>query len=127
MDTEKMKVINRNLNNSQVDEEDIPLPGFRFHPTDEELVAFYLRCKVDKKPLNIDLIRQIDIYKYDPWDLPRMFFFSCFSIVYMFTNIFYLRIIYMFITSYIYIHIDIYKKSFRCEIQMINYIQLMTI
>ncbi|KAJ0790524.1 putative transcription factor NAM family [Helianthus annuus] len=68
MDTEKMMSI------KQVDheEEDKPaLPGFRFHPTDEELVGFYLRRKVDKKPLNIDLIKQIDIYKYDPWDLPK--------------------------------------------------------
>ncbi|PKI75372.1 transcription factor JUNGBRUNNEN 1-like [Punica granatum] len=48
------------------------LPGFRFHPTDEELVSFYLCRKVDKKPMRIDhLIQQIDIYKHDPWDLPR--------------------------------------------------------
>ncbi|XP_071693694.1 transcription factor JUNGBRUNNEN 1-like [Rutidosis leptorrhynchoides] len=70
MDIEKMQVIS----NKQVvdDEKDIPLPGFRFHPTDEELVGFYLRRKVDKKPpLNFDLIKQIDIYKYDPWDLPQ--------------------------------------------------------
>ncbi|XP_022751599.1 transcription factor JUNGBRUNNEN 1-like [Durio zibethinus] len=52
-------------------DEDVPLPGFRFHPTDEELVGFYLRRKVDKKPLRIELIKQIDIYKYDPWDLPK--------------------------------------------------------
>ncbi|PWA92952.1 Elongation factor G, III-V domain-containing protein [Artemisia annua] len=68
MDTEKMEVISKR----QVDEdENIPLPGFRFHPTDEELVGFYLRRKVDKKPLNFDLIKQIDIYKFDPWDLPK--------------------------------------------------------
>jgi hypothetical protein len=54
------------------DDEDVPLPGFRFHPTDEELVTFYLRRKLDKKPIAIDLIKQIDIYKYDPWDLPSM-------------------------------------------------------
>ncbi|XVF18301.1 hypothetical protein REPUB_Repub11eG0009500 [Reevesia pubescens] len=52
-------------------DEDIPLPGFRFHPTDEELVGFYLRRKVDNKPLRIELIKQIDIYKFDPWDLPK--------------------------------------------------------
>ncbi|KAJ6736066.1 PROTEIN CUP-SHAPED COTYLEDON 2-RELATED [Salix viminalis] len=39
------------------------LPGFRFHPTDEELVGFYLRRKVEKKPSSIELIKQIDIYK----------------------------------------------------------------
>ncbi|XP_057441364.1 transcription factor JUNGBRUNNEN 1-like isoform X2 [Lotus japonicus] len=51
-------------------EDEVVLPGFRFHPTDEELVGFYLRRKVEKKPLRIELIKQIDIYKYDPWDLP---------------------------------------------------------
>ncbi|GKV45365.1 hypothetical protein SLEP1_g52457 [Rubroshorea leprosula] len=57
--------------NKKLDADDgQPLPGFRFHPTDEELLAFYLRRKVEKKPLRIELIKQIDIYKYDPWDLP---------------------------------------------------------
>ncbi|KAG5000453.1 hypothetical protein AAZX31_08G167700 [Glycine max] len=54
-----------------VDDDDVPLPGFRFHPTDEELVSFYLRRKLHKKPISIELIKQIDIYKYDPWDLPK--------------------------------------------------------
>ncbi|KAG2685142.1 hypothetical protein I3760_10G110800 [Carya illinoinensis] len=48
------------------------LPGFRFHPTDEELVGFYLPRKVEKKLINLDLIKQIDIYKHDPWDLPKV-------------------------------------------------------
>ncbi|KAH9301240.1 hypothetical protein KI387_012823, partial [Taxus chinensis] len=52
--------------------DEMMLPGFRFHPTDEELVAFYLRRKVQKRPLSIELIKQLDIYKFDPWDLPRM-------------------------------------------------------
>lgn len=46
------------------------LPGYRFHPTDEELVRFYLRRKVENKPIRLDLIKHVDIYKYDPWDLP---------------------------------------------------------
>ncbi|KAK9150955.1 hypothetical protein Syun_009264 [Stephania yunnanensis] len=53
-------------------DDDIILPGFRFHPTDEELVGFYLRRKVERKPLSIELIKHIDIYKYDPWDLPKV-------------------------------------------------------
>lgn len=52
------------------EDDDVPLPGFRFHPTDEELVGFYLRRKVEKRPISIELIKQIDIYKHDPWDLP---------------------------------------------------------
>ncbi|GFP96282.1 protein fez [Phtheirospermum japonicum] len=47
------------------------LPGFRFHPTDEELVEFYLKKKLQHKTLPIELIKQVDIYKYDPWDLPK--------------------------------------------------------
>ncbi|KAE8708829.1 Transcription factor JUNGBRUNNEN 1 [Hibiscus syriacus] len=54
------------------DHDDVLLPGFRFHPTDEELVGFYLKRKVEKKLFSIDLIKQVDIYKYDPWDLPKV-------------------------------------------------------
>lgn len=50
--------------------DDVMLPGFRFHPTDEELVGFYLRWKIQGRALPIELIKQVDIYKYDPWDLP---------------------------------------------------------
>lgn len=53
--------------------DEVILPGFRFHPTDEELVGFYLKRKVLQKPLSIELIRQLNIYKYDPWDLPSKF------------------------------------------------------
>ncbi|XP_028799576.1 transcription factor JUNGBRUNNEN 1-like isoform X1 [Neltuma alba] len=53
------------------DDDVVELPGFRFHPTDEELVGFYLRRQLEKKPIRIELIKQIDIYKYDPWDLPK--------------------------------------------------------
>jgi hypothetical protein len=52
------------------EEDDVVLPGFRFHPTDEELVTFYLRRKVARKPLSMEIIKEMDIYKHDPWDLP---------------------------------------------------------
>ncbi|PON57587.1 NAC domain containing protein [Parasponia andersonii] len=52
--------------------EDVMLPGFRFHPTDEELVGFYLKRKIQERPLSIELIKQLDIYKHDPWDLPKL-------------------------------------------------------
>ncbi|KZV29177.1 transcription factor JUNGBRUNNEN 1 [Dorcoceras hygrometricum] len=59
------------MSNCKEEDDDVPLPGFRFHPTDEELVGFYLRRKVEKRQLSIELIKQVDIYKYDPWDLPK--------------------------------------------------------
>ncbi|MQM13399.1 hypothetical protein Taro_046324, partial [Colocasia esculenta] len=45
-------------------------PGFRFHPTDEELVSFYLKRKVAGRPFRVDAISEIDLYKVEPWDLP---------------------------------------------------------
>ncbi|CAF2375503.1 hypothetical protein BRARA_D02602 [Brassica rapa] len=54
------------------EEDEAKLPGFRFHPTDEELLGYYLRRKVENKPIKLELIKQIDIYKFDPWDLPRV-------------------------------------------------------
>ncbi|XP_062209082.1 NAC domain-containing protein 37-like [Phragmites australis] len=44
-------------------------PGFRFHPTDEELVGYYLRKKVASQKINLDVIRDIDLYRIEPWDL----------------------------------------------------------
>ncbi|XP_059628377.1 NAC domain-containing protein 78-like [Cornus florida] len=45
-------------------------PGFRFHPTDEELVRYYLRRKICGKSFRFDAISDTDIYKCEPWDLP---------------------------------------------------------
>ncbi|XP_021824742.1 NAC domain-containing protein 35 isoform X2 [Prunus avium] len=53
-------------------EHDMVMPGFRFHPTEEELVEFYLRRKVEGKRFNVELITFLDLYRYDPWELPAM-------------------------------------------------------
>ncbi|GMI73081.1 NAC domain containing protein 35, Arabidopsis NAC domain containing protein 34 [Hibiscus trionum] len=53
-------------------EQDMVMPGFRFHPTEEELVEFYLRRKVEGKRFNVELITFLDLYRYDPWELPAM-------------------------------------------------------
>ncbi|KAF3320400.1 putative NAC domain-containing protein 94 [Carex littledalei] len=58
--------------NDMEKQDEMMLPGFRFHPTDEELVGFYLKRKIQQRSLPIELIRQLDIYKYDPWDLPKL-------------------------------------------------------
>ncbi|KAM1348392.1 hypothetical protein ACFX13_002687 [Malus domestica] len=47
-------------------------PGFRFHPTDEELVLYYLKRKICKKRLKIDVIAETDVYKWDPEELPEL-------------------------------------------------------
>ncbi|EOY26524.1 NAC domain containing protein 82, putative [Theobroma cacao] len=46
-------------------------PGFRFHPTDVELLQYYLRRKVLGKKFSFEAIAEVDIYKYAPWDLPH--------------------------------------------------------
>lgn len=46
-------------------------PGFRFHPTDEELINCYLSKKVTSSlPSDWEIVADIDIYKFNPWDLP---------------------------------------------------------
>ncbi|KAJ8493820.1 hypothetical protein OPV22_015541 [Ensete ventricosum] len=45
-------------------------PGFRFHPTDEELVVQYLKRKVFSCPLPASFIPDINLARFDPWDLP---------------------------------------------------------
>ncbi|RLN03994.1 NAC domain-containing protein 18-like [Panicum miliaceum] len=46
-------------------------PGFRFRPTDEELVVQYLRRKAFGVPLPAAVIPVVrDLYSLDPWDIP---------------------------------------------------------
>nr|GEX24411.1 coatomer subunit zeta-1-like [Tanacetum cinerariifolium] len=45
-------------------------PGFRFHPTDEELVMYFLKRKVLGKRLVAEVIAEVNIYDFSPWDLP---------------------------------------------------------
>ncbi|KAI4348941.1 hypothetical protein L6164_009601 [Bauhinia variegata] len=49
-------------------------PGYRFYPTEEEIVSFYLRNKLDgerHQDMN-RIIPELDIYDYNPWDLPQV-------------------------------------------------------
>jgi len=46
-------------------------PGFRFHPTDEELIMYYLRNQATSRPCPVSIIPEVDIYKFDPWQLPE--------------------------------------------------------
>nr|GMD51399.1 NAC domain-containing protein 72-like [Ipomoea batatas]GMD53250.1 NAC domain-containing protein 72-like [Ipomoea batatas]GMD54878.1 NAC domain-containing protein 72-like [Ipomoea batatas] len=45
-------------------------PGFRFYPTDEELLVQYLCKKVAGHDFSLRIIGEIDLYKFDPWVLP---------------------------------------------------------
>ena len=50
-------------------EESLP-PGFRFHPTDEELITYYLRQKIADGGFTARAIAEVDLNKCEPWDLP---------------------------------------------------------
>ncbi|MQL69473.1 hypothetical protein Taro_001754 [Colocasia esculenta] len=45
-------------------------PGFRFHPTDEELITYYLLKKVFDGSFTSRAIAEIDLNKCEPWELP---------------------------------------------------------
>nr|QSD99909.1 NAC family transcription factor [Melilotus albus] len=48
-------------------------PGFRFHPTDEELITFYLASKVFKNTCFNNLnFAEVDLNRCEPWELPEM-------------------------------------------------------
>ncbi|GFQ01099.1 NAC domain-containing protein 68 [Phtheirospermum japonicum] len=44
--------------------------GFRFLPTDEELVVHYLKRKVFSLPLPANVIPDLEVFQLNPWDLP---------------------------------------------------------
>ena len=44
--------------------------GFRFHPTDEELINYYLIKKVLDRRFSAIAIADVDLNKCEPWDLP---------------------------------------------------------
>lgn len=44
-------------------------PGFRFHPTDVELVMYWLKIKVTGGKFPLEAISEIRLYNFAPWDL----------------------------------------------------------
>lgn len=69
-------------------------PGFRFSPTDVELISFYLKKKMEGSEKCVEVISEIEICRYEPWDLPG-------SLAFSFLNLMLLAFIY--IHTYIYI------------------------
>ncbi|KAM1464620.1 hypothetical protein ACFXTO_044244 [Malus domestica] len=49
--------------------EELP-PGFRFHPSDEELITFYLMNKINDATFTGRAIADVDLNKCEPWELP---------------------------------------------------------
>lgn len=51
-------------------------PGFRFHPTDEELITYYLMKKVIDSGFTGRAIAEVDLNKCEPWELPGTFTYT---------------------------------------------------
>lgn len=50
------------------------LPGFRFYPTEEELISFYLQSKLLQKREEINrVIPLVEFYSLEPWHLPSSY------------------------------------------------------
>jgi hypothetical protein len=45
-------------------------PGFRFHPSDEEIITFYLIPKVMDSNFTTLAIGDLNINNSEPWELP---------------------------------------------------------
>lgn len=57
--------------NEEDDDELVELPpGFRFHPTDEEIIMHYLLHKIIDRRFVAKAIGEADLNKCEPWDLP---------------------------------------------------------
>lgn len=59
-------------------------PGFRFHPTEEELLQYYLRKKVSYEKIDLDVIRDVDLNKLEPWDIQG--YISSYITIYLFIH-----------------------------------------
>ncbi|KAL3568000.1 hypothetical protein D5086_030651 [Populus alba] len=70
---EILKVMENNCAYSEEDEQMELPPGFRFHPTDEELITHYLSQKVLDNYFCARAIGEVDLNKCEPWDLPYPF------------------------------------------------------
>lgn len=59
--------------------------GFRFHPTEEEIISHYLTLKING--CNFDeIIPEIDLYKWEPWDLRGNYYCTCTVLINCLTN-----------------------------------------
>ena len=86
---------------------DMPV-GFRFEPKVEEIIFHYLWLKSIGKDSEVDLvIRELNFYHFDPWDLSG----TCFLIFFLF--FFSLRL-YIYIYIYVCMYINVYCLLLVC-------------
>ena len=52
-------------------------PGFKFNPSDEELVCHYLYKKIVNEELMKGTLIEIDLHTIEPWQLPGNYTYMC--------------------------------------------------
>lgn len=75
-------IMSQDMNLSVNGQSKVP-PGFRFHPTEEELLHYYLRKKVAYEKIDLDVIRDVDLNKLEPWDIQGTFSIALFAFKYL--------------------------------------------
>jgi len=54
-------------------------PGFRFNPSDEEIITFYLTPKVQQRSFTCAAMGEVDLNRTEPWELPGTYTHMCTS------------------------------------------------
>ena len=98
-------------------------PGFRFHPTDEELVNYYLKRKIIGQEIELDIIPEVDLYKCEPWELaglarslPSGLFYICITYV----HIHLLNLSHFYISFNIYTSVLLQSSAEASEVSLIR-------
>ena len=78
-----MEELLNELGDEKINEQGLP-PGFRFHPTDEELITFYLASKVFNGSFTHVQIAEVDLNRCEPWDLPGTLITVCVCLIFFF-------------------------------------------
>jgi hypothetical protein len=81
-------------------------PGFRFSPTEEELIDF-LRLKIAGNDEQLDFIREVQFFTYEPWDLPGDHFSTPFCLICVYDDL-----IFVFWTFLIFAGIQLISSLF---------------
>lgn len=72
-------------------------PGYRFCPTDQELVAEYLRNKVGRERLPLNRIMDVDLYSCTPQQLSGHLSLSLYLYIFLYLSCFWFSLFLFFV------------------------------
>ncbi|XP_044502435.1 putative NAC domain-containing protein 94 [Mangifera indica] len=50
----------------------VQLLGYRFKPTDEEIISYYLEKKMARFHFPHNVVNEVEICNFEPWELPKL-------------------------------------------------------